>query len=83
MFQCSGDFSKAKNWLLVVRIDLSHFCLGYFRSKTKSLKIKRGTLVEITIYLPTPDKRQAVPIITNSSQFGNKIKYFRLKQGFI
>jgi len=36
---------------------------------------KRFIPVDITEYLPTPDKRKVIPIITNSSQFGNKIKW--------
>ena len=42
---------------------------------------KRFIPVDITLYLPTPDKRKAVPNIINSEGIGNKIKYFRLKKG--
>ncbi len=42
---------------------------------------KRFIPVDITIYLPTPDKRFIAETITPSSGFGNKLRYFRLKQG--
>ena len=42
---------------------------------------KRFIPVNITLYLPTPDKRKAIPNIINSESIGNKIKYFRLKKG--
>ena len=42
---------------------------------------KRFIPVNITVYLPTPDKRFIPSIITNANGIGNKIKYFRLKKG--
>jgi transcriptional regulator with XRE-family HTH domain len=42
---------------------------------------KRFIPVDITVYLPTPDKCKVIPIITRASGFGNKLRYFRLKKG--
>jgi len=42
---------------------------------------KRFIPVDITLYLPTPDKRKTIPNITNSEGIGNRIKYFRLTKG--
>jgi len=44
-------------------------------------RVKRFIPVDITVYLPTPDKRFTAEIITPSSGFGKKIRYFRLKKG--
>lgn len=44
-------------------------------------RVKRFIPVDITVYLPTPDKRFTAEIITPSSGFGKKLRYFRLKNG--
>ncbi|MCM8782680.1 MAG: helix-turn-helix domain-containing protein [Candidatus Omnitrophica bacterium] len=44
-------------------------------------RVKRFISVELTLYLPTPDKRFTAEIITPSSGFGKKLRYFRLKKG--
>ena len=37
--------------------------------------------VEVTLYLPTPDRRFTIPVIQDLKGIGNRIRYFRLKKG--